>query len=389
MIAAPRALLAFAPRFGLIDAMHASLHRLVPVFSLALLGACGGADEGSRRLDGDASEVSDATDSASGEELSFLETTPELPDVAADSAEVDSADPTCETDPGSFGCPCDDNADCNSDFCLPSRDGGQVCTQYCTSDCPLDWRCALVNQPTPDPTFICVEVGLNLCRPCTTDAQCQSGAIVATSDRCVRGADDRAGAFCGIACGAGDSCPGGYACSSVTALEGGASTRQCVPITGACECSGRAIEEDAVTACNDRACVGVRTCSEFGLSACDARPYSDEICDGRDNDCDDAVDEGFLDSDGDTIADCVDPDDDDDTVLDVDDNCALTPNLDQLNSDSDPFGDACDTDDDDDTIPDGDDNCRIVANTDQADSDGEAGVVLVNTGFAGRLSSCT
>jgi len=46
-----------------------------------------------------------------------------------------------------------------------------------------------------------------------------------------------------------------------------------------------------------------------------------ESCNGVDDNCDLAVDEGFPDADGDEIADCVDPDDDNDTVLDASD-CA-------------------------------------------------------------------
>jgi len=374
-------LLAFALWIGLIDWMHAlrlasalaSSVAFVPI-ALALFVSCSGDDKGGSRSDGDVVDVSDATSLA--DEISFFEATSDA-EVGVDATDTNTPDveteveATCATDPGGFGCPCGENSDCNSDFCLPSRDGGFVCTQYCTSSCPLDWRCSLIQQPGPDPTFICIEVGLNLCRPCTSDAQCQAGAITTTADRCVKGDDDRAGAFCGLACADG-FCPEGYSCKSVTALEGGATTQQCVPTNGACECSGRAIEEDATTACSDRTCVGARTCNEFGLSACDARPYADEICDGRDNDCDDQTDEGFLDSDDDDLADCVDPDDDNDTVLDGDDNCALTPNLDQRNSDSDVFGDACDSDDDDDTILDAADNCPLVANTDQADSDGTA-----------------
>ncbi len=94
-----------------------------------------------------------------------------------------------------------------------------------------------------------------------------------------------------------------------------------------------------------------------------------EVCDGIDNNCDGNVDEGFANTDNDTQADCVDNDDDNDGVLDVNDNCPLTSNASQADNDHDGIGDACDADDDNDNIPDATDNCPLIANTDQADND--------------------
>ncbi|MCE2613052.1 thrombospondin type 3 repeat-containing protein [Flavobacteriaceae bacterium D16] len=76
---------------------------------------------------------------------------------------------------------------------------------------------------------------------------------------------------------------------------------------------------------------------------------------------DDFVVEGFQDDD----------DDDNDGVLDVDDNCPLIGNANQLDTDADGLGDACDDDDDNDGVLDVDDNCPLVANADQADADGD------------------
>ncbi|MCB9787963.1 MAG: putative metal-binding motif-containing protein [Deltaproteobacteria bacterium] len=77
-----------------------------------------------------------------------------------------------------------------------------------------------------------------------------------------------------------------------------------------------------------------------------------ESCDGLDNDCNGVTDEGFINTDGDTQADCVDDDDDNDGVPDATDNCPLTFNPLQNNNDGDQQGDACDPDDDNDGVGD-------------------------------------
>lgn len=50
-----------------------------------------------------------------------------------------------------------------------------------------------------------------------------------------------------------------------------------------------------------------------------------EVCNGIDDDCDGTIDEGFPDFDGDAMADCVDPDDDNDLDPDVTDCAPLNP----------------------------------------------------------------
>lgn len=75
------------------------------------------------------------------------------------------------------------------------------------------------------------------------------------------------------------------------------------------------------------------------------------------------------DTDFDGIPDNCDPDDDNDGVVDVNDNCPLIANADQLDNDTDGLGDICDNDDDNDGVLDGYDNCQFVYNPDQNDRD--------------------
>ena len=63
------------------------------------------------------------------------------------------------------------------------------------------------------------------------------------------------------------------------------------------------------------------------------------------------------------------PDDDDDTIPNLLDNCPNIANPLQENNDGDSEGDVCDSDDDNDGVDDTDDNCPLDGNTDQADTD--------------------
>ncbi len=112
-----------------------------------------------------------------------------------------------------------------------------------------------------------------------------------------------------------------------------------------------------------------------------------EVCDGLDNNCNLSVDEGFVDTDGDAIANCVDPDDDGDGVLDGADNCPTTANVGQGDLDGDSLGDSCDPDKDGDGVANGDDNCPAVANADQADADGD-GVGDLCLSITGNCTTC-
>ena len=377
-------------------------------------------------------------------------------------------------EPGSFGWPCLQDADCLSGYCIETADG-KICTSIC-GECETGWDCQLLPSTCPDCVHICVPAYGMLCRPCLANSECWSYSEIAASKCTVNG---EAGAFCGAPCGLGGECPEGYECTSGVDVDG-FDVEQCVLTEGECECTDYWVQQEAATMClgnNDfGACHGLRSCTEDGLTPCDAAPafqeicdgadnncdgqvdegtggalcfkenedgtcqgveqclggelvcvaddpaaeycngadddcdgevdepgsngcteyYTDadgdgygveevpvclcskpgpddpvailagdcddedptaspgekEVCDGADNNCNDAVDEYFTDHDDDGLADCVDPDDDNDEVLDGDDNCPLTPNPGQADKDDDGVGDACDADKDGDGDPD-------------------------------------
>jgi hypothetical protein len=74
------------------------------------------------------------------------------------------------------------------------------------------------------------------------------------------------------------------------------------------------------TACGAGECASTGVCTA-GSDSCTAGTPETESCDGLDNDCDTVVDNGFPNTDNDPLADCVDPDDDNDGVEDGSD-CA-------------------------------------------------------------------
>jgi len=324
---------------------------------------------------------------------------PDLIDGAGDPAWADAG--LCLAE-GGFGCPCDGPDDCLEGWCVDSP-YGQVCTRTCLEECPQGWDCVQVDTGA-DPVFICLPRHLWICRPCTASTQCSEG-LPPGEDRCVDlGAE---GAFCGGACGADADCPAGFICTGMATVEGGFS-QQCVLEDGVCGCSQKHTEAGSATYCLNQnefgACDGERTCTPEGLSACEGPIPAQETCDdtdedcdgetdedvvstecdvtgefgvcvgttqcvdgketcvgeaaapedcnGLDDDCDGGTDEGFTDTDEDGLANCVDPDDDDDEILDDVDNCPLIYNPGQGDMDGDDLGDVCDEDSDGDGVPD-------------------------------------
>ncbi len=195
----------------------------------------------------------------------------------------------CAPGEGCFLDPCTDNQQCQSAWCVEHMGDG-VCTQQCSEECPPGWNCKSVGAGGPDLTYVCVSSHANLCRPCSSGADCKS--VGGTEDQCLDYGDE--GAFCGGTCTADDDCPWGFSCGKAVTVDG-IETQQCLADAGVCPCTPKSVALSLSTACEIAnefgTCAGKRFCTEEGLTDCDAQTAQAEVCNGLDDDCDGSVDE--------------------------------------------------------------------------------------------------
>jgi hypothetical protein len=187
-----------------------------------------------------------------------------------------------------FGELCDANAECISGYCLPDLQGS-FCTRPCAPACPPGWACRLVPDPQgkPDPIGLCVVDRERLCQPCLDHTSCNPSG----GDRCL---DIEGQLACARDC-TFEGCPSGYECTTV--LDEGQSYRQCFPTTGTCVCSE--LSAGQTRGCQSQNAVGVCSGQEVceppaGWSECSAREPTVESCNGIDDDCNGAIDEGMV-----------------------------------------------------------------------------------------------
>ena len=233
------------------------------------------------------------------------------------------------------------------------------------------------------------------------DTPCQAGLFQGCDDNCrltfnVNQADldgDGKGDLCDEDLD-GDTDPNGSDCAPEDATISSKAVEQCADQIDN-DCDGQTDEEggaDCIIFYRDNDDDGLGVLIDTKCLCSPADPYdasqvgdcddaepsiylgAPETCDGVDQDCDGQTDEGYTDTDLDGQADCVDPDDDNDTVLDdgdgdglfnnpcqpgqlsyCDDNCRLNSNTDQADQDDDDIGDMCDDDIDGDGTPNVDD----------------------------------
>ncbi|MFH1531663.1 MAG: putative metal-binding motif-containing protein [Pseudomonadota bacterium] len=266
------------------------LRFLLVAGALVALAGCGGTEVVDPKFNEEVLAGADAGDAAGVAQPDVFEDAPPVPDGAAELPPSLDLETDGEVQEGTFGAPCDSNDDCVSGFCVETE-AGKVCTQTCLDECPEGWGCVQNVASLPDLVYLCMPPNPRTCMPCDASAGC-SPAGVDTGDRCVSFGE--AGAFCGVACSALSSCATGGVCEEVVTVEGD-TLEQCVPETGECSCTPLAVEVGASTTCTNEndvgVCVGQRTCTEDGLTDCDAPAPAAELCNGLDDDCNDAVDD--------------------------------------------------------------------------------------------------
>lgn len=218
-------------------------------------------------------------------------------DAATDSgASADAGADAGETDAGvdagvggtkTIGQSCDFAGDCASGFCVQTNTLGRVCSDSCGTDCPVGWGCRVVDIGGGNYAQVCFPAGDVYCIRCSTSPTCGSGGDQCTN---IGGAT-----YCTQSC-ATKACQAGYECGDVVVpadagVDAG-TTKQCLPADGGL-CPG-CVDADGDGYGIGAGCLGA---DSYDGGSCDndqtRNAGQSEICDGKDNNCDGVIDEGF------------------------------------------------------------------------------------------------
>ena len=193
--------------------------------------------------------------------------------------------------PKDLGEGCTADSDCASNLCAVAPGAStKTCQQPCTNGCPSGERCVSLGTSSSGSTeYACEHDPAKLCSTCVSDADCGY-----PGDSCL--GDPSGTASCGQDCSGDGKCPQGYTCEAATHQGGGNAGKQCVPQSGTCACteSSRGQTRPCEHTNNYGTCNGVEICDPAqGWGNCDALVPALEVCDGVDNDCNGKVDDGL------------------------------------------------------------------------------------------------
>lgn len=238
-------------------------------------GVCIG---GTCQADGDATDA-DTEDGDTSDTDDGRDSTTDTGDSVDDSETIDQC---LATSGRPFECACDTNNECASGRCFATI-GGNVCSKICNGDADCgsgpEYQCIVPTDSGGDQINLCVPLLSELCRPCDSGAQCSNQSV------CFEFFD---ASNCLIPCDDQSDCPESYTCDSDSAPGG---EQVCVPDLFTCS---SCFDPDFDDAGEGPGCAAA-DCDQNNSAIFDGAV---DICDNLDNDCDDVVDQDFIDENG-------------------------------------------------------------------------------------------
>lgn len=250
------------------------------VCCIALLAACaeptasGSDDAGSDAGAGTEDAAGDSSDDADEADTDV----PDVPvvdvDAGDDDVEPDVDTSVCDT----LGCPCDDDIDCQSNYCIETGPESGVCSELCDDGCTdPEYDCRTLVNSAGDAVRLCVPPTDLYCQPCAASVDCGD-----LRSECYGLADGSRA--CITPCDASTLCPEGASCRTINVGE--ISGEFCVPEADLC---GGCLDRDGDRHGIGPDCLGPDD-DDTDDTVFDGAP---ELCDGLDNDGNGEIDEGF------------------------------------------------------------------------------------------------